>query len=55
MENAGYLLAAFIVAWAFVFGYILLLLHRQRQLQREINSLKETLKEKGSEQPSSER
>ncbi len=50
MENAGYLLAAFTIIWAVVFGYILLLLNRQRSLRREINSLREALKEKESEQ-----
>ena len=50
MENAGYLFAAYSLAWAFVFGYVLLLLNRQRTLQREINSLRELLKEKGDEQ-----
>ena len=46
MENSGYLLAAFSISWALVFGYVLLLLNRQRRLQQEINSLKETLKGK---------
>ncbi|MFC2073117.1 CcmD family protein [Chloroflexota bacterium] len=46
MENAGYLLAAFAIAWAVVFGYVLLLLNRQRGLRREINSLKESFKGK---------
>ena len=46
MENAGYLFAAFTIVWAVVFGYILLLLNRQRKLRREVNSLKEALKEK---------
>ncbi len=50
MENFGYLLAAFSMAWALVFGYVLLLLNRQRRLQQEINSLKEVLKGKGVEQ-----
>ena len=50
MENFGYLLAAFSMAWALVFGYVLLLLNRQRRLQQEINSLKEALKDKGGEQ-----
>lgn len=49
MENSGYLLAAFIMAWAVVFGYVLLLLNRQRRLRQEINSLKEALGEKGDE------
>ena len=50
MENAGYLLAAFSIIWALVFGYVLLLFNRQRALRREINSLKEALKAKGAEQ-----
>ncbi len=45
MENAGYLFAAFAIVWAAVFGYVLLLFNRQRRLRREINSLKEALKE----------
>ena len=47
MENAGYLFAAFAVIWAFVFGYVLVLISRQRQLRREIESLKAALAEKG--------
>ena len=40
MENAGYLFAAFAIAWAVVFAFMLLLFNRQRSLRREINSLK---------------
>lgn len=43
MENAGYLLAAFAIVWAVVFGYVLILLNRQKRLQREIDSLKRSL------------
>ena len=50
MENAGYLFTAFTIAWAVVFGYVLLLFNRQRRLRREIGSLKEALKEKETEQ-----
>ncbi len=46
MENAGYLLAAFTIIWAVIFGYMLLLFNRQRSLRREINSLRDALKEK---------
>ncbi len=46
MENAGYLFATFTIIWAVVFGYVLLLLNRQRRLRREIDSLKEAFKEK---------
>ncbi len=45
MENAGYLLAAFTIVWAVVFGYVLLLLNGQRRLRQAIDSLKEALKE----------
>ena len=41
MENLGYLFAAFAIVWAVIFGYVLSLSRRQRQLRREIDSLKE--------------
>ncbi len=50
MENAGYIFAAFAIVWAVVFGYVLLLLNRQKKLRREIDSLKEAFREKGGEQ-----
>jgi CcmD family protein len=43
MENAGYVFAAFAIAWALVFGYVLLLINREGKLRREIKSLKEAL------------
>lgn len=49
MENAAYMLTAYAIVWAVTFGYILLLLNRQRNLRREIESLKESLKEKERE------
>ena len=49
MENAGYLFAAFAMIWAVIFGYVFNLSRRQRQLRREIDSLKESLREKGWE------
>ncbi len=49
MENAGYLLAAFIICWVIVFGYVLFLFNKQRSLQREIRALKEARKEKTAE------
>ncbi len=45
MENAGYILGAFALTWAVVFGFVLVLINRQRRLHREIASLKEALKE----------
>ena len=50
MENAGYFFAAFSIIWALVFGYVLFLFNGQRKLRREINSLKESLKGKETEQ-----
>ncbi len=47
MENFWYLFAAFTIVWTVLFGYVLSLLRRQRQLRRELDSLKETLREKG--------
>jgi len=42
MANAGFLWAAFTIIWAFVFAYVLLLVYRQKALNRDIESLKET-------------
>jgi len=49
MENAGFLLAAFGIIWVVIFGYVILLLKRQRALRRDIESLKETLRQHGKE------
>ncbi|MFH1646111.1 MAG: CcmD family protein [Chloroflexota bacterium] len=46
MENAGYLLAAYAIIWVIFFAYLLNLLNKQRRLKKEIDSLKNTLKEK---------
>ena len=43
MENAGYLLAAFIVIWAVVFGYVGFMMRKQRKLQRQLDQLRETV------------
>jgi len=43
MENLGYLLAAYAVIWALVFGYVLFLQRKQRKLQRQIDALKESM------------
>lgn len=41
MENLGYLLAAYTIIWAVVFGYILFMQRKQRRLQRQIDMLQE--------------
>ena len=43
MENAGYLLAAFAIIWAVIFGYVLIMQRKQRRLQRQIKLLRESL------------
>lgn len=48
MKNAWYMLAAFAVAWAGVFAYVLFLSVRQARLSQEIDALKSGLKEKGA-------
>ena len=39
MENLGYLLAAYTLIWAVIFGYILLMQRKQRKLQQQIDQL----------------
>ena len=43
MENAGYLLAAYTLIWAVVFGYVLFLQRKQKRLQRQIEHLQESV------------
>ena len=50
MDNLGYLVAAYTIIWIAISGYIFSLSRRQRQLQREIDSLKEGMREKGEGQ-----
>lgn len=45
MENLGYLFAAFTIVWLALFGYIFSLSRRQVKLRRDIDLLKEVLKE----------
>lgn len=43
MDNLVYLLVAYAVIWAVVFGYVLYLVKKQRKLRREFDLLKEFL------------
>ena len=43
MENMGYLLAAYTLIWAVVFGYALMMQRKQRRLQRQVTQLEESL------------
>lgn len=49
MQNGGYLFAAFAVVWAGVFVFTLMLSARQAKIKREIEALKQGLREKSSE------
>ena len=44
MDNLGYLFAAFAVIWVGLFAYILVLIQKQRQPRRDIDWIKEMLK-----------
>ncbi len=46
MDNLDYLFAAFAIVWIFIFGYILLLSLRQRQLRHEISTLEKLIQKK---------
>ena len=43
MENLGYLLAAYTIIWAIIFGYVVFMQRKQRRLQRQIDMLQESL------------
>ena len=44
MDNISYMFAAFSVVWIGLFAYVLILVQRQRNIRRDIDWLKETLK-----------
>jgi CcmD family protein len=43
MDNLGYLLAVFGIAWLVLFAYVLILINNQKKLQKSIQTLKEEL------------
>jgi CcmD family protein len=45
MENLAYMLAAYTIIWAAVFGYVLYIFMKQRQLRRDFDRLRETMGE----------
>ncbi len=51
MENFPYLFAAFIIIWAIVFGYVISMYARQKQLRRDIDLLKQGLNGKEDDTP----
>ncbi|UCG54924.1 MAG: CcmD family protein [Dehalococcoidia bacterium] len=44
MDDLSYLFAAYTVIWVGLFAYILVLAQKQRQLRRDMDRLKETMK-----------
>ncbi len=46
MDNMGFLFAAYTVIWLGVFIYVLFLLQRENKLRRDIEGLKQEMKEK---------
>jgi len=53
MENAGYLLAIFIIVWVVLFGYIFILSQKQRQLRRDIDLLDRVVTKRNNESDTS--
>jgi CcmD family protein len=51
MENAGYLFAAYTIIWAVLFVFVLMLVNRQARLKREIDRLRQLVKDKESPRP----
>lgn len=45
-KNFGYLLAAFIIIWAGHLFFLLRLLHRQNNLNKDLSLIRELIKEK---------
>jgi CcmD family protein len=50
MDNFPYLFAAYTIIWIVLLGYVLVMFNRQARLKRELDSLKEMLKEKEEKQ-----
>ncbi len=44
MDNLDYLFAAFAIVWTAVFGFIVFLTHKQRQLRHDIDALEGRIK-----------
>ncbi len=46
-NNVGYLFAVFAIVWLVIFAYAFVMINNQKKLHKEMQSLKELLKEKG--------
>jgi len=47
MDEFGYFLAAYIIVWIFIFGYVFRTSHIQKNLRRELNALKKEVETRG--------
>jgi CcmD family protein len=45
-KDFGYLFAAYSIIWLLVFGYVFVLICREKALRKEITALKEGMKKK---------
>jgi CcmD family protein len=43
MENAGYLLAAYAIIWAVIFGYVFYMQRKQTNLRRQLDKLQKLI------------
>ena len=50
-ENLPYLFAAYIITWAGFFAYVFVVSRRQREMQRELEALKQALADREEQAP----
>lgn len=48
MQNAGYIFAAYTIIWVVLLGFVFAMINRQNKVRREIERLRELVKDKGS-------
>jgi CcmD family protein len=48
MENAGFLFSAYIIVWVALFGYVLFLVNKQKNVQKDLDTLKSASQKKES-------
>ena len=48
MQDAGYIFAAYTVIWIVLIGFVLAMINRQSKVRREIERLRELVKDKES-------
>ena len=46
MQNAGYIFAAYTIIWVVLLGFVLAMINRQAKVRREIERLRELVKDK---------